>query len=682
MTEVLITSSVLITAITALRALLKDVVSARLVYALWLVAALRLMLPFSLAPSPVSVMNAAPETVFVLSEDVPLQQDNTAYVLPTPGYTAQAGEAAQEPASTQESSATSGAAEPNKPGIDLPTALRTLRIAGTAALAVYFAAVNSAFYFRLRSTRRRLETPGSAIPVYLADTLQSPCLTGIFRPAVYLTPASLESKERAQMVILHEETHYRHGDHLWSLVRCVLLCAYWYDPFVWLAAYLSRRDAELACDESCIRALGRGRRIEYGRALIDLLDCRAKKPPLLSVSTSMSGDKRTILKRVERIARAPKTRWAAVVLAVLLVFATAACTFTGADRPDSVQTTPERAGVSQVDAASIDIVPLADSGLTLYNTADYLPEGARLAGYDEAENAVIYTHGADLRAAGLDGRSDRLLMTLQGEPGSDVLYSGGRLLYVDGAFSGYWTMYAVDVSSGEAYEVDSGVRFPDFTAVPENICFDGRYAVYTGQDVYTESKDQVVRLFDMDSMQLITIARTELNGDWDIMSAALGDGFVAYDAVNINSGYSLFLYDMETGETQELIRGADLISTHASGDYLAIMLSSGGRDSMAVYDWDSGEWRDFCGSDTGSPMMLNATMSMSHLRLQGKWALVGSVSDEAGFYAYNLETNSAVELVRPDAAGGVVYCGFHGPAAWWRAYDRSALAADSFALLM
>lgn len=682
MTEVLITSSVLITAITALRALLKDVVSARLVYALWLVAALRLMLPFSLAPSPVSVMNAAPETVFVLSEDVPLQQDNTAYVLPTLGYTAQAGEAAQEPADAQESSATSGAAEPNKPGIDLPTALRTLRIAGTAALAVYFAAVNSAFYFRLRSTRRRLETPGSALAVYLADTLQSPCLAGIFRPAVYLTPASLESKERAQMVILHEETHYRHGDHLWSLVRCVLLCAYWYDPFVWLAAYLSRRDAELACDESCIRELGRGRRIEYGRALIDLLDCRAKKPPLLSVSTSMSGDKRTILKRVERIARAPKTRWAAVVLAVLLVFATAACTFTGADRPDSVQTTPERAGVSQVDAASIDIVPLADSGLTLYNTADYLPEGARLAGYDEAENAVIYTHGADLRAAGLDGRSDRLLMTLQGKPGSDVLYSGGRLLYVDGAFSGYWTMYAVDVSSGEAYEVDSGVRFPDFTAVPENICFDGRYAVYTGQAAYTEGKDQVVRLFDMDSMQLITIARTELNGDWDIMSAALGDGFVAYDAVNINSGYSLFLYDMETGETRELIRGADLISTHASGDYLAIMLSSGGRDSMAVYDWDSGEWRDFCGSDTGSPMMLNATMSMSHLRLQGKWALVGSVSDEAGFYAYNLETNSAVELVRPDAAGGVVYCGFHGPAAWWRAYDRSALAADSFALLM
>ena len=682
MTEVLITSSVLITAITALRALLKDVVSARLVYALWLVAALRLMLPFSLAPSPVSVMNAAPETVFVLSEDVPLQQDNTAYVLPMSGSPAPAGEAAQEPASTQESSAASGAAEPNKPGIDLPTALRTLRIAGTAALAVYFTAVNSAFYFRLRSTRRRLETPGSALAVYLADTLQSPCLTGIFCPAVYLTPASLESKERAQMVILHEETHYRHGDHLWSLVRCVLLCAYWYDPFVWLAAYLSRRDAELACDESCIRALGRGRRIEYGRALIDLLDCRAKKPPLLSVSTSMSGDKRTILKRVERIAWAPKTRWAAVVLAVLLVFATAACTFTGADRPDSVQTTPERAGVSQVDAASIDIVPLADSGLTLYNTADYLPEGARLAGYDEAENAVIYTHGADLRAAGLDGRSDRLLMTLQGEPGSDVLYSGGRLLYVDGAFSGYWTMYAVDVSSGEAYEVDSGVRFPDFTAVPENICFDGRYAVYTGQDVYTESKDQVVRLFDMDSMQLITIARTELNGDWDIMSAALGDGFVAYDAVNINSGYSLFLYDMETGETRELIRGADLISTHASGDYLAIMLSSGERDSMAVYDWDSGEWRDFCGSDTGSPMMLNATMSMSHLRLQGKWALVGSVSDEAGFYAYNLETNIAVELVSPDAAGGVVYCGFHGPAAWWRAYDSSALAADSFALLM
>ena len=70
MTELLITSSVLITAIVLVRAALKNRVSARLIYALWLVAALRLMLPFELYPSQVSVMNAAPDAVLMVSANL------------------------------------------------------------------------------------------------------------------------------------------------------------------------------------------------------------------------------------------------------------------------------------------------------------------------------------------------------------------------------------------------------------------------------------------------------------------------------------------------------------------------------------------------------------------------------------------------------------------------------------
>ena len=60
MLETLAMSSVLITALCLIRTA-RGRVSARLIYSLWLVAALRLMLPFSLAPSLVSVANLAPE---------------------------------------------------------------------------------------------------------------------------------------------------------------------------------------------------------------------------------------------------------------------------------------------------------------------------------------------------------------------------------------------------------------------------------------------------------------------------------------------------------------------------------------------------------------------------------------------------------------------------------------------
>ena len=61
-------------------------------------------------------------------------------------------------------------------------------------------------YRALRARRRRIELEYDVLPVYLAENLSSPCLFGVFRPAIYLTPAALETPERARMVLLHEET--------------------------------------------------------------------------------------------------------------------------------------------------------------------------------------------------------------------------------------------------------------------------------------------------------------------------------------------------------------------------------------------------------------------------------------------------------------------------------------------
>ena len=57
----LISSSVLILALALLRVLLRGKISPRLQYALWLLAALRLLIPVSLGASSASVMNYVPE---------------------------------------------------------------------------------------------------------------------------------------------------------------------------------------------------------------------------------------------------------------------------------------------------------------------------------------------------------------------------------------------------------------------------------------------------------------------------------------------------------------------------------------------------------------------------------------------------------------------------------------------
>ena len=61
MKEILLTSSVLILALAALRRLLRGRISLRLQYALWLLAAVRLLVPVQLGQSPISVLNLVPE---------------------------------------------------------------------------------------------------------------------------------------------------------------------------------------------------------------------------------------------------------------------------------------------------------------------------------------------------------------------------------------------------------------------------------------------------------------------------------------------------------------------------------------------------------------------------------------------------------------------------------------------
>ncbi len=162
------------------------------------------------------------------------------------------------------------------------------------------------------------------------EALPSPCLFGVFRPAIYITPDVSGDKTRLCHVLAHELTHSRHGDHIWSALRGLCLAIHWYNPLVWLAGTLSRRDAELACDESAIKSIGEANRMEYGRTLIGLTCEKRKVMDLLSMATTMTDGKNGIKERIILIAKKPKMLLPALI-AVLLVMAVAVgCTFTGA----------------------------------------------------------------------------------------------------------------------------------------------------------------------------------------------------------------------------------------------------------------------------------------------------------------------------------------------------------------
>lgn len=309
MIEVLVTSSVLIAVIALLRLILRGRIRPGLQYALWGLVLLRLLVPGSWFHSPVSVAGAAESAieemealavrpVSELSAYFTATSPNNSPAVPAPGFWA---------------------------GISLESLAISLWITGAIVLGVWFASVNCRLAAKLYR-ERQLYSTDHASAVYVVPGLPSPCLFG---GEVYLTEEAAADPVRAEFIIAHEMTHRRHGDGLWAALRVCCLAVYWFNPFVWLAATLSRRDCEIFCDAATVKTLGEEHRFDYGRTLLDMTAVKLRPADLICSATTMSGSGRTLQERIKRIARQPRVSALLCVVVVLIAALTVGFTFSG-----------------------------------------------------------------------------------------------------------------------------------------------------------------------------------------------------------------------------------------------------------------------------------------------------------------------------------------------------------------
>ncbi len=309
MSELLITSSVLILAVLLLRQLLRHRVSPRLIYALWAIVALRFLIPVSL-PAQSSVMNssAAQSAQRFLTGQV-------VYVTPQNGTTTQT--ITVDPGTLNE-----------QPAPDLSHILPIIWAAGAGCMALWFIWINGCFYGKLRSTRIPLPFK-EALTVYQAEGMPSPCLFGLWKPAIYLTPQVTQNSQLCQYVITHELCHWKQKDQLWAAVRGLCLILYWFHPLVWVAAYYSRIDCELACDDRVVSLLGEEKKLDYGKALVDLVAQRSALANFGCAATTMAMGPGKMKERISFIIHHPHTAAPAFLVVVLSVALLVSCTFTG-----------------------------------------------------------------------------------------------------------------------------------------------------------------------------------------------------------------------------------------------------------------------------------------------------------------------------------------------------------------
>ena len=314
-----VAGGVLILFIVVIRALAIHRLPKTTFLALWMIAALRLLLPFSI-PLPFNIHIGLDVFSDVVQE---LPSGNIASTLPgdsPPSYDI-------------------GTAVPS-PATEHISTFEILWLVGVLLLAIYF----SISYFRsMRKFRMSIpdNTPyiqnwltahqiSRPLAVRSSDLISSPLTYGILHPVILL-PKKLDRNDQAALkyVLTHEYVHIRRFDAITKILFAAVLCIHWFNPLVWVMYVLANRDMELSCDAWVIRMLGEKNRSSYALMLIKMEERRSG----MSALCSHLG-KNAISERIEAIMKFKKTSILACAFALVLVVGatTAFATSTGAWR--------------------------------------------------------------------------------------------------------------------------------------------------------------------------------------------------------------------------------------------------------------------------------------------------------------------------------------------------------------
>ena len=343
---------ILILVIVLIRTIAGSRLPKRAFLALWAVALLRLMIPFSL-PSAFSFYSLVGQNVSLPSDVQPsdaaslpgaAQLSDTAS-LPSdaqssdteflPGA-AQSSDAASLPNGTSPSG-TAGVSNTKSVLNFIISALKGAKIGNAALpwLIIYLAGLLFCAGFLTLSylkclSKFRMSLPvregyGAAwlkehplkrtVSIRQSDMVTAPLTYVLFHPVI-LMPGSVDwnDKEELQYILMHEYVHIRRFDAVTKLAAAVALCLHWFNPLVFIMYILFNRDIELSCDERVVRTFGEESKANYANTLIHMEE---KKSGLVPFYSSFS--KNAIEERIKAIMKIKKTSFGAIIFTIILI---------------------------------------------------------------------------------------------------------------------------------------------------------------------------------------------------------------------------------------------------------------------------------------------------------------------------------------------------------------------------
>ncbi|MBF7150517.1 MULTISPECIES: M56 family metallopeptidase [Bacillus cereus group] len=178
------------------------------------------------------------------------------------------------------------------------------------------------------------------IPLLLAGKISSPTVFGFIRPKVLLSSVHMKVLDEQQLryIFHHELAHIKRRDVGVNWLIHGLLILNWFNPILWYAYSCMREDQELACDAFALTFIDSEEQIAYGHTIISLLEHYSSYYQVPGLA-NLSRNKRTLKRRILMIKKFKKNsyRWSAFGVVAFIAVSSFSLLNARADEPNKHQ---------------------------------------------------------------------------------------------------------------------------------------------------------------------------------------------------------------------------------------------------------------------------------------------------------------------------------------------------------
>lgn len=324
--EISLATSPIILLFILLGPLLSKHYAAKWKYRIWIVLAVRLLIPFGQAKSESVVVIDIPKEI-----TTPLMNRGIVESVFIPGEQVKVSNLSEDE-------------------IELPTKMQTMRMPFDITMLDFIASVwligglsvISVHGFSYVRFRRQVAQKGISVEddsilcllKQLTEELQirhkiviikyaqaaSPMMVGFIRP-ILVMPDETYRREELYFILKHELIHLKRHDIYFKLLLLAVNALHWFNPAVRLMRKESTVDMELSCDEGVVRGMSLEARKTYTKTLLSALNRQCARRTVLS--TLFYGGKQVMKKRFQNILMGTRKKngFSMVVCAVVLTLA-------------------------------------------------------------------------------------------------------------------------------------------------------------------------------------------------------------------------------------------------------------------------------------------------------------------------------------------------------------------------